>query len=70
MGFEPLQGLRFTKVTGHRTKLDWAKYIKELVENHYSNAGKIVLIMDNLNTHHKASLYEAFERSQKNIWER
>lgn len=64
MGFEPLQGLRFTKVTEQRTKLDWAQYIQELVDNHYPNVKKIVLIMDNLNTHHKASLYEKFEPAE------
>jgi hypothetical protein len=61
MGFEPLKGVRFTKVTERRTKLDWAQYIKELIDVHYPNAETIVLIVDNLNTHHKASLYEAFE---------
>lgn len=61
MGFEPLQGLRFTKITEQRTQVDWAIYIKDLVDNQYSEAEKILFVMDNLNTHHKSSLYDAFE---------
>jgi hypothetical protein len=61
MGFEPLRGVRFTKITEQRTQIDWAVYIKDLVDNHYSGAEKIILVMDNLNTHHKSSLYEAFD---------
>jgi len=61
IGFEPLQGLRFTKIMERRTQIDWAIYIKDLVDNHYNEAEKIIFIMDNLNTHHKSSLYEAFE---------
>jgi hypothetical protein len=61
MAFEPLQGLRYTKITEQRTQKDWAIYIKDLVDNRYSDAEKIIFVMDNLNTHHKSSLYEAFE---------
>lgn len=64
MAFEPLEGLRFTKVTEQRTRIDWAEFIKTLVDVHYASAEKIVLVMDNLNTHHKCSLYEAFEPSE------
>jgi hypothetical protein len=64
MAFEPLQGMRFTSVTEQRTKKDWAEFIKDLVDKHYGKAEKIILIMDNLNTHHKSSLYEAFEPSE------
>jgi hypothetical protein len=64
MAFEPLQGLRFTKITEQRTQIDWAIYIKNLVDNHYSKAEKVIFVMDNLNTHHKSSLYEAFEPSE------
>jgi len=64
MGFEPLQGVRYTKITEQRTQIDWAIYVKELVDNHYSQAEKIIFVMDNLNTHHKSSLYEAFEPSE------
>ena len=64
MAFEPLQGLRFTSVGEQRTRKDWAEFIKGLVDNQYPNADKIILVMDNLNTHHKCSLYEAFEPSE------
>jgi len=64
MAFEPLQGLRFTDVTEQRTRKDWALFIKDLVDVHYVEAEKILLVMDNLNTHHKCSLYEAFEPSE------
>ncbi len=60
MAFEPLTGQRRTKVTDQRTKVDWAYFIKELVDQHYPHAEKILLVMDNLHTHTKASLYEAF----------
>ncbi len=64
IAYEPLAGKRITKVTERRTKIDWAEFIKELVDDHYKDATKIVLVMDNLNTHSKASLYEAFEASE------
>jgi transposase len=58
---EPLQGRRWVAVTERRTKVDWAHQIKELVDERYPQAERIVLVMDNLNTHTPASLYEAFE---------
>jgi hypothetical protein len=57
---EPLVGQRWVDPTEHRTKLDWARQIKELVDERYPEAETIVLVMDNLNTHSPASLYEAF----------
>src|SRR5258707_37509 len=48
---EPLAGKRFVKITEHRTSEDWAHFIRELVDVHYSQAEKIVLVMDNLNMH-------------------
>jgi transposase len=57
---EPLSGWRHISVTERRTKIDWAHCIKELVEDHYPHAEKIVLVLDNLNTHTPAALYEAF----------
>ena len=59
--FEPLAGWRHLKVTKRRTKIDWAWCIKELIDVHYPQAEKIVLVMDNLNTHTPAALYEAFD---------
>jgi hypothetical protein len=61
MAFEPLSANRITKVTERRTRVDWAELVRELVDVHYPTAEVIVLIMDNLNTHSIASLYEAFE---------
>jgi transposase len=61
MFLEPLQGRRWVDVTERRTKMDWAHQIKELVDERYPEAERIVLVMDNLNTHTPASLYEAFE---------
>jgi DDE superfamily endonuclease len=61
MAFEPLAGNRHVKVTDRRTRKDWAWCVKELVDEWYPRAQKIVLVMDNLNTHGLPSLYEAFE---------
>lgn len=57
---EPLAGKRVTKTTQRRTKVDWAEFVRELIEVHYPQAEKIVLVQDNLNTHLPASFYEAF----------
>ncbi len=57
---EPLRGWRQVDVTTRRTKLDFAKQMKELVDAHYPDASKITLVMDNLNTHRLSCLYEAF----------
>jgi len=64
LAYEPLAGQRIVKATERRTKIDWAHFIKELVDDHYPDAEKIILVMDNLNTHTKASLYEAFTPSE------
>jgi hypothetical protein len=60
MFFEPLAGKRRVKVTEHRTRIEWAHAVRELVDEGYPQAEKIVLVMDQLNTHGPASLYEAF----------
>jgi hypothetical protein len=57
---EPLAGWPHVKVTERRTKKDWAECIRELVDVHHPQAQKIRLVLDNLNTHTGASLYEAF----------
>ena len=61
MLFAPLEGWRRVEVTDRRTKADWARVVKQLVDEDYPHKDRIVLVMDNLNTHHPASLYEAFE---------
>jgi len=60
MLFEPLAGKRHVKVTERRTAVDFAHVIRDLADVHYPDAEKIVLVMDNLNTHRPASLYQAF----------
>ena len=57
---EPLAGWRHVCAQEHRTKLDWAAQIKELLEVYYPNTAKVRLVMDNLNTHSIGSLYEAY----------
>ncbi len=61
IAFEPLAGQRYTTVTAQRTNVDWAHVIQELVDQQYPHVEKIRRVMDNLNTHTKASLSEAFE---------
>jgi hypothetical protein len=61
---EPLQGWRHIEVTEHRRRTDWAGFIRALLDGRYREAEKLVLIMDQLNTHSPASLYEAFPPEQ------
>jgi hypothetical protein len=58
---EPLKGKRHVRVRQQRTRIDFAQVIRQLCDVLYAGAGKIVLVMDQLNTHNIASLYEAFE---------
>jgi hypothetical protein len=60
LAFEPLAGWREAQVTDTRTRTDWGHFIRELVDGRYKEAEKVVLVMDQLNTHSAASLYEAF----------
>jgi hypothetical protein len=60
LAFEPLAGWRAVKVTDTRRRTDWAHFVRELVDGRYKGAEKVVLVMDQLNTHSIASLYEAF----------
>ena len=60
MAVEPLAGQRTTQVTERRTRVDWARFVQMLLLTVYPLAEKVVLVMDNLNTHGIASLYEAF----------
>ena len=61
MFFEPLGGVRHVKVTERRTKADWAECMAELVDIHYPKAQVIEVVLDNLNTHNPAALYEVYE---------
>lgn len=60
MCFAPREGFRHVEVTDRRTAIDYAHVLKEISHVYFPNAEKIVLVQDNLNTHAKASLYEAF----------
>jgi hypothetical protein len=60
MVFAPLAGQRRVTVTARRTAVDFAQVMPEVVDAQYPQAEKIVLVMDHLNTHTPASLYEAF----------
>ena len=57
---EPLAGWRRVHALPQRTRIDWADQVKELLDVDYPDAETVVLVMDNLNTHGIASLYEAF----------
>lgn len=58
---EPLGGKHHVSVREHRTAVDWAEEIKYLVDVLYPDVDKIILVMDNLNTHRPASLYKRFK---------
>ena len=57
---EPLAGKRYLNVSKRHTKKDWAYFMHELLTEQYAQAEKVVVVMDNLNTHSPASLYEVF----------
>ena len=60
MTFHPFGGRRLVEVTDRRTAVDLARFVKRLLDEGYPDAEKVVLVMDNLNTHCAGSLYEAF----------
>ena len=60
MFFAPLENWRHVKVTDQRTARDWAECMRELVDVHFPEAERIVVVLDNLNTHTPAALYEVF----------
>ena len=64
MLFAPMEGWRRVEVTDRRTRVDWARVVQQLVDVDYADKDRIVLVMDNLNTHHPPSLYEAFEPAE------
>jgi len=61
MFYDPFSGKRFVSVTDRRTKIDWTTQIKDLLDIRYPDTKKVILVIDNLNTHTGALLYEAFE---------
>jgi hypothetical protein len=60
----PLEGWRHVEVTDRHTAADYAHILKDLSDTHFPEAGKIVLVQDNLNTHKPASLYEVFPAAE------
>ncbi len=62
--FVGLAGKRFLQVRERRTTRDWALFVRDLIDVQYPKAEKIVLVMDNLNTHSPASFYEVFEPAE------
>jgi len=67
----PLLGWRDVTATDRRTRRDWAHRIKRLVDDDFPAAERIVLVLDNLNTHDPASLYEAFPPAEaKRLWDK
>src|SRR3712207_657832 len=62
MSFEPLSGWRELVVTEHRRKQEFALAMRRLAEEHYPQAQKIRVVLDNLSTHSGAAFYENFSR--------
>jgi hypothetical protein len=60
LAVEPLAGRRTVEITERRTRKDWAHFLGDLIDGPYASAERVVLVMDNLNTHSTASFYEAF----------
>ena len=68
---EPLRGWRHVRVTKRRTRVDWAFALRDLLDKEYPLAERVVLVMDNLNTHSPSSFYEAFSpREARRLTER
>ena len=64
MIFAPLQGFRHVEVTDRRRSIDFAHICRDLVDVHFREAEKILLVCDNLNIHTPVSLYKAFESDE------
>ena len=61
MVFEPLAGKRFVEVTEKRRKIEWATVMKQVSDVWYAQAEKILVVLDNLNTHTPSAFYVTFE---------
>jgi hypothetical protein len=61
---EPLTGKTFFSVTSSRTKTDWAYFLRDLIDGPYKDAEKIILVLDNLNTHGPGSFYKVFPAAE------
>lgn len=61
MVFEPLVGKRYIEITDQRRREEWAQVMRKVSDELYPQAEKIVVVMDNLNTHTPAAFYQVFE---------
>lgn len=59
--FDPIRGWRRMSSRDSRTRVDWASEVRRLLEEDYPDAKVVTMVCDNLNTHHIASLYQAFD---------
>lgn len=67
----PLKGKRLVEITEHKTKKDWAKFMKRIADEMYPEAKKIRLVMDNFKTHNASAFYETFVPEEaKRLWDR
>jgi hypothetical protein len=64
VAFEPLAGRRHVRVTERKTAKDFARFLRAVSDDLYPKAERVVLVLDNLNTHTPAALYEAFEPAE------
>ena len=64
MIFAPLQGVRHVEVTDQRTSIDFAHICRDIVDVHFPDAEKVLIVCDNLNTHKPGSLYKAFDAQE------
>jgi len=62
--FEPLAGWRHVEVTERKTAVDFAHFVRRLVDEQFADAERVVLALDNLSTHTPAALYRAFEPAE------
>jgi hypothetical protein len=69
MACEPLTGKRFVKITERKTKIDWAYFLED-ISALYTDAGKIILVMDNYTTHTPGALYEAYTHLLLAAWDK
>lgn len=71
MANEPLKGKRMVEITEHKTKKDWAKFMKRIADEMQPRAKKIRLVMDNFKTHNASAFYETFMPDEaKRLWDR
>ena len=71
MANEPLKGKRLVEITEHKTKKDWAKFMKRIADEMHPTAKKIRLVMDNFKTHNASAFYETFVPDEaKRLWDR